>query len=195
MMDKSISKVYQPQEVENKWYQYWEKEGCFRSDIHPEGEPFSVVMPPPNVTGQLHMGHALDNTMQDLLVRWRRMQGRHAFWLPGTDHAGIATQAKVEESLAAEGLTKYDLGREAFLAKTWEWKDKYHARISKQLRQLGSSCDWSKERFTLDEGCSKAVREVFVNLYNKGLIYRGSYIINWCSHCPVSYTHLTLPTT
>lgn len=143
-----------------------------------------------HVTGQLHMGHALDNTMQDLLVRWRRMQGRHAFWLPGTDHAGIATQAKVEESLAAEGLTKYDLGREAFLAKTWEWKDKYHARISKQLRQLGSSCDWSKERFTLDEGCSKAVREVFVNLYNKGLIYRGSYIINWCSHCQTTISDI-----
>lgn len=186
----NLSTVYQPGEVEGKWYEIWEKNGYFSSENNPGGEPFSIVMPPPNVTGQLHMGHALDNSMQDILTRWRRMQGRRTLWLPGTDHAGIATQARVEESLASEGMSKYDLGREAFVEKTWEWKAKYHARITKQLRLLGSSCDWEKERFTLDEGCSEAVKEVFVNLYHKGLIYRGSYITNWCSQCQTTISDI-----
>jgi valyl-tRNA synthetase len=179
----TLSTVYQPQDVEEKWYKSWEENGCFSCDINPDGEPFCIVMPPPNVTGQLHMGHALGNTIQDILTRWRRMQGRRAFWLPGTDHAGIATQARVEEKIAAEGLTKYDLGREAFVDRVWQWKDEYHKRISRQIRALGSSCDWDHERFTMDEGCSAAVKEVFVYLYEKGLIYRGSYIINWCPQC------------
>jgi valyl-tRNA synthetase len=180
---KHLSTVYNPEEVEKKWYEIWEKKGFFSSENNMEGEPFAIVMPPPNVTGQLHMGHALDNTMQDILSRWRRMRGRRTLWLPGTDHAGIATQAKIEESLAAEGISKYDIGREAFIERAWEWKRTYHARISRQLRLLGSSCDWDKERFTLDEGCSLAVKEVFISLYQKGLIYRGNYMVNWCSQC------------
>ena len=193
MADKkevSIPTVYRPQEVEEKWYQFWLEHGCFSNKINPDGEPFCIVMPPPNVTGQLHMGHALDETLQDVLTRWRRMQGRRTLWLPGTDHAGIATQAKVEESLAQEGKSKYDLGREAFLEKTWEWKDRFHGRIVKQLRMLGTSCDWDLERFTMDEGCSRAVREAFVSLYQKGLIYRGSYIVNWCSHCQTTISDI-----
>ena len=185
-----LATTYAPQDVEQKWYQFWQGKGYFSCDINKEAEPFCIVMPPPNVTGQLHMGHALDNTLQDVLIRWRRMQGRRAFWLPGTDHAGIATQAKVEESLAEEGISKYDLGREAFVAKCWEWKEKYHSRITKQLTMLGTSCDWSKERFTMDEGCSEAVKETFVRLYNKGLIYRGSYIVNWCSHCQTTISDI-----
>lgn len=186
----AIPTVYQPQDVEQKWYKYWLEKGYFSHEINPDGEPFCIVMPPPNVTGQLHMGHALDNTLQDVLTRWRRMQGRRTLWLPGTDHAGIATQAKVEEALAKEGLSKYDLGREAFLEKTWEWKHRYHDRIVEQMHMMGSSCDWDLERFTMDEGCSRAVREAFVELYNKGLIYRGSYIVNWCSHCQTTISDI-----
>jgi valyl-tRNA synthetase len=187
---QELSTGYNPQEVEGKWYQIWEEKGYFSADVNSEGKPFAIVMPPPNVTGQLHMGHALDETMQDILTRWRRMQGFRTLWLPGTDHAGIATQAKVEEALAAEGLTKDDLGREAFIEKTWQWKDYYHKRISKQLRLLGSSCDWQRERFTLDKGCSKAVRKVFVALYEKGLIYRGNYLVNWCSKCQTTISDI-----
>jgi len=188
--EQGIPKVYSPGEVEEKWYQFWLEHGYFSHEINPEGDPFCIVMPPPNVTGQLHMGHALDETLQDVLTRWRRMQGRHVLWLPGTDHAGIATQAKVEEALRAEGLSKYDIGREKFLERTWEWKHRYHDRIVKQLRMLGTSCDWDLERFTMDEGCSRAVREAFVELYNKGLIYRGSYIVNWCSHCQTTISDI-----
>lgn len=185
-----LATVYAPQDVEQKWYEFWLNNNYFSCDIHKEAEPFCIVMPPPNVTGQLHMGHALDNTLQDVLTRWRRMQGRRVLWLPGTDHAGIATQAKVEEHLAKDGISKYDLGRDAFVEKCWEWKELYHARITKQLKMLGTSCDWSKERFTMDEGCSDAVKETFVKLFDKGLIYRGSYIVNWCSHCQTTISDI-----
>lgn len=181
-----LPKTYDHHEVEQKWYEYWEKGGFFshkRNADNENAECFSVVMPPPNVTGQLHLGHAMDNTMQDILTRWHRMQGHQTLWVPGSDHAGIATQAKVEEHLAKNGVSKYDLGREAFVDKVWDWKHQYHGRIVKQLKMLGSSCDWEQERFTLDDGCNDAVNEVFVRLYNEGLIYRGTYIINWCPHC------------
>ncbi|WP_434074660.1 valine--tRNA ligase [Moorella naiadis (nom. illeg.)] len=180
----TLDKVYDPEDVEEKWYRYWTEKGYFRGPLPAKGQPaFSIVMPPPNVTGSLHLGHALDNTLQDILTRWHRMRGDATLWVPGTDHAGIATQARVEEELAKEGLSKYDLGRERFLERVWDWKHQYGNRITSQLRLLGSSCDWSRERFTMDEGCSRAVREVFVRLYEKGLIYRGSYIINWCPRC------------
>ncbi|MGQ9556518.1 MAG: valine--tRNA ligase [Desulfurispora sp.] len=186
-MDKetgfNMPKTYNPQDVEDRWYRYWEESGFFHATPDGDKEPFCIVMPPPNVTGQLHMGHALDNTLQDILTRWRRMQGYNTLWLPGTDHAGIATQAKVEEQLAREGLNKYDLGREKFLERVWEWKRQYGGRITTQLRRLGASCDWQRERFTMDEGCSAAVREVFVQLYERGLIYRDYYITNWCPRC------------
>ncbi|MCL2496415.1 MAG: valine--tRNA ligase [Clostridiales bacterium] len=186
----ALDTVYQPGPIEQKWYERWREAGYFSCDINKDAEPFCIVMPPPNVTGQLHMGHALDCAVQDILTRWRRMQGRRAFWLPGTDHAGIATQAKVEEALAEEGLSKYDIGREKFVERAWEWKRRYHARITKQLTMMGCSCDWSKERFTLDEGCSEAVKETFLELYGKGLIYRGSYIVNWCSHCQTTISDI-----
>ncbi|MGI6064886.1 MAG: valine--tRNA ligase [Bacillota bacterium] len=185
-----ISTTYDPKKVEEKWYKLWEKNHYFHETVDLKKIPFSIVMPPPNVTGQLHMGHALDNTIQDILTRWRRMQGYGALWLPGTDHAGIATQARVEENLAKDGVSKYDLGREKFLEKVWDWKERYHDRIAKQLRLLGSSCDWERERFTMDEGCSQAVQEVFVKLYEKGLIYRGSYIINWCPKCQTTISDI-----
>ena len=179
-----LPKTYQPAEFEDRIYQNWCDKGYFTPDVTNQAEHFSVVIPPPNVTGQLHMGHALDETLQDILVRYKRMQGYNTLWIPGTDHAGIATQIKVEERLRVEeGLTRYDLGREKFLERVWQWKDKYEARITGQLKKLGASCDWTRQRFTFDEGCSKAVREVFVNLYEKGLIYRGNRIINWCPHC------------
>ncbi|KUG02933.1 valyl-trna synthetase [hydrocarbon metagenome] len=180
---KNLPTVYDPGEVERKWYQYWKDNGYFTPEPDYSKQMFSIVMPPPNVTGALHLGHALDNTIQDILTRWHRMQGHNTLWLPGTDHAGIATQARVEESLARQGIGKYDLGREQFLEKVWEWKHLYGSTITDQLSLLGSSCDWSRERFTMDEGCSKAVREVFVNLYEKGLIYRGNYLVNWCPKC------------
>ncbi len=186
----NISPKYNPAEVEKKWYDIWEKSGYFRGDVQPDREPYSIVMPPPNVTGQLHLGHAMDNTLQDILIRWKRMQGYNALWVPGTDHAGIATQARVEEHLAAEGISKYDLGREAFLEKVWEWKDTYGKRITSQLRLLGASCDWERERFTMDEGCSLAVREAFVSLFEKGLIYRGEYMINWCPKCQTTISDI-----
>ncbi len=179
-----LPKVYSPSEFEDRIYQNWCDKGYFTPDVNDPAPSFSVVIPPPNVTGQLHMGHALDETLQDILVRYKRMQGYNTLWVPGTDHAGIATQIKVEEQLRVnEGLTRYDLGRDKFLERVWEWKHKYGNRIISQLKKLGASCDWSRERFTMDDGCSKAVREVFVNLYDKGLIYRGYRIINWCPHC------------
>ncbi|MBZ4687287.1 MAG: valyl-tRNA synthetase [Clostridia bacterium] len=182
-MAVNLSTKYDPKQVENKWYTHWEENGYFHQEVEKNKKPFSIVIPPPNVTGSLHLGHAFDNTLQDILVRWKRMQGYNTVWIPGTDHAGIATQAKVEEKLAEEGLSKYDLGREKFLERVWEWKNNYGNKITRQLRLLGASCDWERERFTMDEGCSRAVREVFVRLYKKGLIYRGSYIINWCPKC------------
>lgn len=183
-MAKELPKAYEPQEVERRIYEMWEKGGCFEGHRDPDKKPFTIVMPPPNVTGQLHMGHAMDCTLQDILTRFKRMEGYAALWVPGTDHAGIATQIKVEEALREnEGLTRYDLGREKFLERVWDWKAKYGARIVEQQKKLGVSCDWSRSRFTMDEGLSKAVRHVFVSLYDKGLIYKGSRIINWCPHC------------
>ncbi len=183
-MKKELPKVYEPQEVEGRVYEMWEKNGCFEGHRDPDKKPFTIVMPPPNVTGQLHMGHAMDSTLQDILIRFKRMQGYAALWVPGTDHAGIATQIKVEEELRTkEGLTRYDLGREKFLERVWDWKRQYGNRIVEQQKKLGASCDWSRARFTMDEGLSKAVRHVFVSLYKKGLIYKGSRIINWCPHC------------
>ncbi len=164
-------------------YEMWEQGGYFHTERDPDKKPFTIVMPPPNVTGQLHMGHAMDCTLQDILTRFKRMQGYAALWVPGCDHAGIATQIKVEEELRKEGLTRYDLGREKFLERVWDWKNQYGDRIVQQQRILGSSCDWKRHRFTMDEGCSRAVREVFVRLYEKGYIYKGSRIINWCPHC------------
>ena len=183
-MKKELPKVYEPQQVESRIYQMWEDNHCFNGDPDPKKKPFSIVMPPPNVTGQLHMGHALDCTLQDILTRFKRMQGYAALWVPGTDHAGIATQIKVEEELRVkEGKTRYDLGREKFLERVWKWKEEYGNRIVQQQKKMGVSCDWSRARFTMDEGCSKAVRETFCELYDKGLIYKGSRIINWCPHC------------
>ena len=183
-MRKELAKNYDPSQFEDRIYASWCENGYFKPDPDSKKKPFSIVIPPPNVTGQLHMGHALDETLQDILVRTKRMQGYSTLWVPGTDHAGIATQIKVEEALRLnEGLTRYDLGRERFLERVWDWKNQFGNRIINQLKKLGSSCDWSRERFTMDEGCSRAVREVFVNLYNKGLIYRGYRIINWCPNC------------
>ena len=183
-MNKELPKVYEPQQVESRIYKMWEDNNCFNGDPDPKKKPFSISMPPPNVTGQLHMGHAMDSTLQDILTRFKRMQGYSTLWLPGTDHAGIATQIKVEEELRVkEGKTRYDLGREQFLQRVWQWKEKYGGRIVEQQKKLGVSCDWSRSRFTMDEGCSKAVRETFCELYDKGLIYKGSRIINWCPHC------------
>ena len=181
---KELPKVYEPQQVESSIYEMWMENDCFKATPDPDKKPYSIVMPPPNVTGQLHMGHALDATLQDILTRYKRMQGYSALWLPGTDHAGIATQIKVEEELRVnEGKTRYDLGREKFLERVWAWKEKYGSRIVQQQKKLGVSCDWSRSRFTMDEGCSKAVREAFCEMYEKGLIYKGSRIINWCPHC------------
>ena len=183
-MRKELPKQYDPTQVESQIYQMWLDNDCFKAEPDPGKKPYSIVMPPPNVTGQLHMGHALDSTLQDILTRYKRMEGYSALWLPGTDHAGIATQIKVEEELRVkEGKTRYDLGREKFLERVWEWKEKYGSRIVEQQRKLGVSCDWSRSRFTMDEGCSKAVREAFCEMYDKGLIYKGSRIINWCPHC------------
>lgn len=185
-MAKEMAKAYNPKEVEDKIYDFWQEGNYFHAEVDKDKKPYTIVMPPPNITGQLHMGHALDNTLQDILIRWRRMQGYSALWLPGTDHASIATEAKIVEAMRKEGITKEDLGREKFLERAWEWKKEYGGRIVSQLKKMGSSCDWERERFTMDEGCSKAVKEVFVRLYNKGLIYRGERIINWCPHCKTS---------
>ncbi|MDE7439950.1 MAG: valine--tRNA ligase, partial [Clostridia bacterium] len=178
-----MEKTYNPKAFEDRLYKDWEERGCFKAVRDDNKVPFTVMMPPPNITGQLHMGHAMDETMQDAVVRFKRMQGYCTLWLPGTDHASIATEVKVVEQIRKEGLTKESLGREEFLKRVWAWKDKYCSRIVEQLKKLGSSCDWSRLTFTMDEKCSKAVREVFVNLYNKKLIYRGSRIINWCPDC------------
>lgn len=187
---KELEKIYDPSKVEDRLYSHWEKKGYFNAEVDQDKNPFTIVMPPPNVTGQLHMGHALDQTLQDILIRFKRMQGYSALWLPGTDHAGIATQVKVEEQLVKEeGINRHDLGREKFLEKVWIWKEKYGNHITNQVRKIGASCDWSRERFTLDEGCSKAVREVFVNLYNKNLIYRDEKIINWCPECETALSN------
>lgn len=187
---KNIAKSYDPKQVEEKLYEKWVEKGYFTPVADKSKEPYTIVIPPPNITGQLHMGHALDNTLQDILIRWRRMQGYATLWLPGTDHASIATEAKIVEALAKDGKTKYELGRDKFLEKAWEWKHEYGGRILNQLKKLGSSCDWTRERFTLDEGCSKAVMEVFIRLYEKGLIYRGERIINWCPNCKTSISDI-----
>ena len=185
-MARELAKVYDPKTVEDRTYAFWQEGNFFHAEIDHEKEPYTIVIPPPNITGQLHMGHALDETFQDVLIRWRRMQGRSALWLPGTDHASIATEAKIVAAMKEEGLTKEDLGREKFLERAWAWKEKYGGRIVEQLKKLGSSCDWERERFTLDEGCNRAVNEVFCRLYEKGIIYRGERIINWCPHCLTS---------
>ncbi len=185
-MQKQLDKLYDPAKVEDRLYKFWVDGGYFHAEVDPKKEPYTIVIPPPNITGQLHMGHALDETLQDILIRFRRMQGRATLWLPGTDHASIATEAKIVAAMAEEGLTKEDLGREKFLERAWEWKRQYGGRIVEQLKKLGSSCDWDRERFTLDEGCNKAVNEVFIRLYEKGLIYRGERIINWCPTCCTS---------
>ena len=185
-MAKDLAKQYDPKEVEDRIYQFWLDGKYFHAKCDPDKKPYTIVIPPPNITGQLHMGHALDNTLQDILIRYRRMQGYDALWLPGTDHASIATEAKIVEAMRQEGITKEYIGREGFLKRAWEWKEKFGGRIIEQLKKMGSSCDWDRERFTMDEGCSKAVKEVFVNLYNKGLIYRGERIVNWCPHCLTS---------
>ena len=182
-MSKELAKAYEPQEVEGRIYDFWMQGGYFHAEVDPKKKPYTIVIPPPNITGQLHMGHAWDETLQDILIRWKRMQGYSALWLPGTDHASIATEAKIVEAMREEGITKEDLGREAFLERAWAWKDKFGGRILEQLKLLGSSCDWDRLRFTMDEGCSKAVRHVFVKLYEEGLIYRGERLINWCPHC------------
>ncbi|MEE1278518.1 MAG: valine--tRNA ligase, partial [Acutalibacteraceae bacterium] len=185
-MAKELAKIYEPNEVEDRIYKFWLDGGFFHAEVDESKEPYTIVIPPPNITGQLHMGHALDQTLQDILIRTKRMQGYSALWMPGTDHASIATEAKIVEAMRKEGISKDDLGRDKFLERAWEWKEKYGGTIISQLKKLGSSCDWERERFTLDEGCSKAVREVFVTLYEKGLIYRGERIINWCPHCKTS---------
>lgn len=183
MSKDNLSTVYNPQAVEEKWYQFWQEKGYFRAEVNAEKEPFTIVIPPPNITDVLHIGHAMDNTIQDILIRYKRMQGYEALWMPGTDHASIATQVMIERALAEEGLSKHDLGRDKFLQRAWAWKEKYGDIIIQQLQKIGCSCDWDRTRFTMDEGCSRAVREAFVRLYEKGLIYRGSYITNWCPSC------------
>ena len=183
---KELPKTYDPSSFEDRLYHSWEENGYFKAKVDPDKKPYTIVIPPPNITGQLHMGHALDETLQDILIRFKRMQGYSALWLPGTDHASIATEAKIVEQMRQEGISKADLGRDGFLDRAWDWKKKFGGRIVEQLKKLGSSCDWSRERFTLDEGCSKAVKEVFINFYEKGLIYRGERIINWCPHCRTS---------
>lgn len=185
-MAKELAKQYDPKDVEDRTYKFWLDGNFFHAVPDPEKKPYTIVIPPPNITGQLHMGHALDNTLQDILIRYHRMQGYDTLWLPGTDHASIATEAKIVEAMAKEGLTKDDVGREGFLERAWAWKEKFGGRIIEQLKKMGSSCDWERERFTLDEGCNEAVNEVFCNLYEKGLIYRGERIINWCPHCLTS---------
>ncbi|MDY4201302.1 MAG: class I tRNA ligase family protein, partial [Candidatus Fimadaptatus sp.] len=178
-----MAKTWNPQEVEDKLYREWEENGYFTAHREEGKKPFTIVMPPPNITGQLHMGHALDAMLQDVPTRYHRMKGDPTLWLPGTDHASIATEVKIVDQLKAEGLTKQEIGREEFLKRAWDWKKKYADRITLQQRKLGASCDWTRQRFTMDEGCSKAVNEVFVRLYEKGLIYRGERIINWCPVC------------
>ena len=185
-MSKELAKAYEPKEVEDRIYDFWMKGKYFHAEVDPKKKPYTIVIPPPNITGQLHLGHAMDETLQDTLIRCRRMQGYSALWLPGTDHASIATEAKIVEAMRKEGITKEEIGREKFLERAWAWKDQYGGRIVEQLKKLGSSCDWDRLRFTMDEGCNKAVNHVFKKLYDKGLIYRGERIINWCPHCKTS---------
>ena len=189
-MKKELAKTYAPKEFEERIYKNWEEKKYFHAERDPEKKPYTIVIPPPNITGQLHMGHALDNTLQDIIIRTKRMQGYAALWLPGTDHASIATEAKIVAAMKADGVTKDDIGRDGFLERAWEWKRVYGGRIVDQLKKLGSSCDWDRERFTLDEGCSKAVQKVFIDLYNKGLIYHGERIINWCPNCKTSISDI-----
>ena len=186
MLKKELAKTYEPREVEDRIYQFWQDGGYFHTAVDHSKKPYTIVMPPPNVTGQLHMGHAMDNTMQDILIRFKRMQGYAALWVPGTDHASIATEAKVVAAMREEGLTKDMLGRDGFLERAWAWKEKYGNRIVSQLKKLGTSCDWQRERFTMDDGCSNAVREVFVRLYEQKLIYQGNRMVNWCPGCKTS---------
>jgi len=198
MSPAQLSTRYNPKEVEGRWYSLWESEGYFRPQSDSEGKKFKknryvVVIPPPNITGILHMGHALNITIQDILVRWQRMKGTDTLWVPGTDHAGIATQNVVERKLAQEKKTRHHLGREKFLKEIWKWKEEHGSTITRQLRHLGASCDWSRERFTMDEGLSKAVREAFVRLYERGLIYQGNYIINWCPRLTMTVLSSFLP--
>ena len=185
-MLENLPKTYNPKDFEDRLYKKWKEEDYFKTEVNHEKEPYTIIMPPPNVTGQLHMGHALQTTIQDVLTRWKRMEGYEALWLPGTDHASISTEARVVNKIRAEGKTKEELGREGFLEEAWAWTDKYGGMIKGQIEKLGASCDWSKERFTLDEGASYAVEEVFIRLYEKGLIYRGNRIINWCPDCSTS---------
>ncbi|MCH5196196.1 MAG: valine--tRNA ligase, partial [Oscillospiraceae bacterium] len=189
-MRKELDKTYSPKDFEERIYKNWEEKGYFRAEIDPKKKPYTIVMPPPNITGQLHMGHALDCTLQDILIRFKRMQGYSALWLPGTDHAALATEAKIVSTMKEEGITKYDLGRDGFMARAWDWNEKYGGTIKKQQRKMGTSCDWSRDRFTMDEGCSRAVQKVFIDLYNKGLIYRGERIINWCPSCKTSISDI-----
>ncbi len=189
-MKKELAKTYSPKDFEDRIYREWEENNYFYADIDPKKKPYSIVMPPPNITGQLHMGHALDCTLQDILIRFKRMQGYCALWLPGTDHAALATEAKIVSAMKEEGVTKYDLGRDGFMERAWAWNDKYGGRIKEQQRKMGTSCDWSRDRFTMDEGCSKAVQKVFIDLYEKGLIYRGERIINWCPNCKTSISDI-----
>ena len=188
-MKKELEKLYEPKAVEDRIYKYWVDNNCFHAEVNPDKKPYCIVMPPPNITGQLHMGHALDETLQDILIRYKRMSGFETLWLPGTDHASIATEAKIVADMRKDGVTKDDIGRDGFLKRAWAWKEKYGSTIISQLKKLGSSCDWERERFTMDEGCSKAVKEVFVRYYEKGLIYRGERIINWCPHCLTSISN------
>lgn len=189
-MKKELSKTYSPKDFEDRIYKYWENSGFFKAERDPDKKPYTIVMPPPNITGQLHMGHALDCTLQDILIRWRRMEGYAALWLPGTDHAALATEAKIVSEMKKEGVTKQQLGREGFMQRAWEWNSKYGGRIKEQQRKMGSSCDWSRDRFTMDEGCSRAVQKVFIDLYSKGLIYRRERIINWCPSCKTSISDI-----
>jgi len=190
MEDRMPPKTFEPAEVEKKWYQMWLERRYFHAEAESARKPFCIVIPPPNVTGMLHMGHALNNTLQDVMTRFRRMQGYNTLWMPGTDHAGIATQNVVEQELAKQGVTRHDLGREKFVERVWQWKEKYGNVILNQLQRLGCSCDWERERFTMDPGCSQAVRETFVRLYHDGLIYRGDYIVNWCPRCHTAISDL-----
>ena len=190
MASKVLDKSYNPHQVEEKWYRYWMERGYFRADEDSGQETYSIVIPPPNVTGLLHIGHALNNTLQDILIRFKRMQGYNVLWMPGTDHAGIATQNVVEKQLFEEGLDRHTLGREKFIERIWKWKEQSGGTIISQLKKLGASCDWSRERFTMDEGLSEAVKEVFIRLYQEGLIYRSHYIINWCPRCQTALSDL-----
>lgn len=187
---KELEKIYDPSSVEDKHYKKWVDAGYFHAERDPDKRPYTIVMPPPNITGQLHMGHAMDETMQDILVRYKRLKGFNTLWVPGTDHAGIATQAKVENMLREQGIEREEIGREAFIGHCWDWKKQYGDTITKQIRKLGASCDWDRERFTMDEGCSRAVREAFVSLYEEGLIYQGNYIVNWCPHCQTTISDI-----